>query len=137
MKKILFCLTLILFVSFNISANASEVAIINLDEVVNNSTAMIKTKKKLDAKKLEVEKKLKAEEKKLADEKTALESQIKILSQEVAQKKVLEFQEKIIAFQNSVKENENNLQKEFDLHILFIGYWFYCLYIKIPLYLNI
>ena len=113
MKKILFCLTLILFVSFNISANASEIAIINLDEVVNNSTAMIKTKKKLDAKKLEVEKKLKAEEKNLADEKTALESQIKILSQEVAQKKVLEFQEKIIAFQNSLKENENNLQKDF------------------------
>lgn len=96
-----------------VPARAQEVAVINLEEVINNSTAMNKVKKKLEAKKADMEKKLKVEEKGLTDEKTALESQIKVLSQDVAQEKVTAFQNKVIAFQDNVKKNENELQKGF------------------------
>ncbi|HSQ97475.1 MAG TPA: OmpH family outer membrane protein [Rickettsiales bacterium] len=113
MKKILFCLVILTLVFSVVPARAQEVAVINLEEVINNSTAMNKVKKKLEAKKADMEKKLKVEEKGLTDEKTALESQIKVLSQDVAQEKVTAFQNKVIAFQDNVKKNENELQKGF------------------------
>lgn len=113
MKKILFCLLGLMLVFGNVEARASDIAIVNLEEIVNNSTAMVKAKKKLETKKTDIEKKLKAEEKSLSDEKNSLEGQIKILSQDVAQEKIMAFQEKVIAFQNKVKNNESELQKNF------------------------
>ena len=50
-------------------ANAGEIAIINVEEIIKNSTAMTKVNKELEAKKSDIEKKLKIDEKKLSDEK--------------------------------------------------------------------
>lgn len=113
MKKIIFCLVTLMLVFASVEARASEVAVINLEEIINNSTAMNKVKKKLEARKSDMEKKLKAEEKSLTDEKTALESQIKVMSQDVAEGKITAFQDKVVAFQNNVKKNEDELQKSF------------------------
>ena len=112
MKKILFCLGLVAMVLVG-QTNAAEIAVINLDEVIKNSTAMTKANKILEGKKSDIEKKLKVEEKKLSDEKASLEAQIKTLSQEVAQEKAIAFQQKVIDFQKMVKENENSLQKSY------------------------
>ncbi|MDD2840415.1 MAG: OmpH family outer membrane protein [Rickettsiales bacterium] len=113
MKRILFCLVVLTLMLSNFEARANEVAIVNLEEIVNNSTAIIKVKKKLEIKKSDIEKKLKAEEKVLTEERIALESRIKMLSQDVAQEKAIAFQEKVVSFQNKVKDNENELQKNF------------------------
>lgn len=112
MKKLLLCLGFLGMVFIN-QANASEIAIINLDEIIKNSTAMTKVNKALEEKKSDMEKKLKAQEKTLNDEKSSLESQIKTLSQDVAQQKVMDFQEKVMNFQKEVRENENSLQKTY------------------------
>lgn len=112
MKKLLFCLGFLTMVLVN-QANAGEVAVINLEEIIKNSTAMSKINKELEAKKSDIEKKLKIDEKKLTDEKTSLEAQIKTLSQDVAQQKVMDFQQKVMDFQKNVKENENDLQRTY------------------------
>ncbi len=112
MKKLLFCLGFLTMVLVN-QANAGEVAVINLEEIIKNSTAMSKINKELEAKKSDIEKKLKIDEKKLTDEKTSLEAQIKTLSQDVAQQKVMNFQQKVMDFQKNVKENENDLQRTY------------------------
>ena len=112
MKKLLFCLGFLTMVLVN-QANAREVAVINLEEIIKNSTAMSKINKELEAKKSDIEKKLKIDEKKLTDEKTSLEAQIKTLSQDVAQQKVMDFQQKVMDFQKNVKENENDLQRTY------------------------
>jgi len=112
MKKFLFCLGLVAVVLVN-QASAAEVAVINIEEIIKNSTAMSKVNKELEAKKSSIEKKLKIDEKKLSDEKTSLEAQIKTLSQDVAQQKVMDFQQKVVDFQKLVKENENDLQKTY------------------------
>ena len=112
MKKIF--LTFVLFCTlFITSAIASEVAVINFEEIIKNSTAMEKINKSLEAKKTDLEKKFKAREQALNDEKNTLESQIKTLSQDIAQKKVLDFQQKVVNFQKEVKDSENTLQKNY------------------------
>jgi Skp family chaperone for outer membrane proteins len=111
MKKILFCIGFFAMMVTTVSAN--EIAVINLEEVLKNSTAMSKITKNLEAKKTEMEKKLKAEEQKLSGEKTTLENQLKTLSPETAQSRVSEFQEKVMAFQSNVKESEAELQKSY------------------------
>lgn len=113
MKKILFCLSFFAVLLLAGQSYASEVAVIDLDEILKNSTVMSKVNKTLENEKAGIEKKLKAEEEKLAEEKNSLESQVKTLSQEVAQQKVLEFQQKILAFQQKVKQNETDLQKKY------------------------
>ena len=112
MKKLLFCLGFFAMILVN-QANAGEIAIINVEEIIKNSTAMTKVNKELEAKKSDIEKKLKIDEKKLSDEKTSLEAQIKTLSQDVAQQKVMDFQQKVMDFQKTIKENENDLQKAY------------------------
>ena len=113
MKKVLFCLMVLAFTFSSINARANEVAVINLEEIIINSTSLNKVQKKLKAKKSDWEKKLKVEEKSLKNEGKALESQLKMLSQEVAREKVSTFQNKMLAFQNKVKESENELQKTY------------------------
>lgn len=112
MKKLLLCLGF-LGIFFINQVNASEIAVINLDEIIKNSTAMTKVNKALESRKADMEKRLKAQEKTLSNEKASLESQIKTLSQDVAQEKVAEFQQKVLNFQKEVRENENSLQKTY------------------------
>ena len=111
MKKVLFCLGLLAIMLININANATEIAIVNFENILSNSTAMSKVNKTLEAKKADIEKKLKADEKKLMDEKSTIEDQIKTLSQNAAQTKVEEFQSKVLDFQKNVRSSENELQK--------------------------
>ena len=110
MKKFLFCLGFLMLTN---QVFASDIAIIDLDEIIKNSTAMANVNKTLENEKASIEKKLKIEEQKLTDEKNSLESTIKTLSQDVAQKKAMEFQQKVLAFQQEVRENETNLQKKY------------------------
>ena len=110
MKKFLFCLGFLMLIN---QVFASDIAIINLDEIIKNSTAMANVNKTLENEKADIEKKLKIEEQKLTDEKNSLELTIKTLSQDVAQKKAMEFQQKVLAFQQEVRENETNLQKKY------------------------
>lgn len=92
-------------------ANASEIAVINLDEVIKNSKAIESANKILERKKSEIEKKLKVEEKKLSEEKESLEAKIKTFSQEVAQEKIVAYNQKLVEFQKMVRESEATLQK--------------------------
>jgi Skp family chaperone for outer membrane proteins len=108
-NKIIYSLLFLAF--FSTFADATEIAVVNVEEIVKNSKVIANVQKTLEDKKNELEKKLKVDEKKLTDEKNELEGQLKILSQDVAQEKVAKFQEKVVSFQTKVKENEVLLQK--------------------------
>jgi Skp family chaperone for outer membrane proteins len=110
MKKILFSLVLLLSI---VSANAADIAVLRMEDIIKNSIAMGKATKEIENRKKEVEKKLKKEEKALEDEKNGLEGQLKVLSQDVAQEKVRKFQEKVVKFQGNVRENEVALQNAY------------------------
>lgn len=113
MKKIILCLSFLSIIMFNIQANAQEIAVINLEEIIKNSSAMTKFSKNLDGQKNEIEKKLKVEEQALTTEKNGLESELTHLSNTLAQEKAIAFQKKVGEFQNKVKENESGLQKKY------------------------
>ncbi|MDR3290181.1 MAG: OmpH family outer membrane protein [Rickettsiales bacterium] len=103
----------VLFIVSIVSVNATEIAVIKLDEIVKNSAAMVKAEKEIKEKKEGIEKDLKKKEKVLQTEKEELEGQIKVLDQSVAQDKIQKFQEKVVKFQNEVKENEGSLQSAY------------------------
>ena len=111
MKKIFY--SFVILFTFLAFVNAGEYAVINMDEVIKNSTAMIKASKELEKNKSDVEKKLKIEEDKLTKEKEGLESSVKTLAQDVAQNKVSAFQQKVFDFQQKVKDEEMKLQKSY------------------------
>ncbi|GMO60420.1 MAG: hypothetical protein Ta2D_05880 [Rickettsiales bacterium] len=110
MKKILFSVLVILSI---VSANATEIATLKLDEIIKNSASMKKAEDEIKSKKESIEKDLKKQEKKLSDEKDELEGQVKVLDQSVAQEKIQKFQEKIQKFQAEVKDNETMLQNAY------------------------
>ena len=113
MKKKIFLLASSCLLSLSFQANATDIAVVNLEEVINNSTAMTKAKKVLEKRKSDVEKKLKSEEESLNKEKQSLESSVKTLAKDVAQEKVVAFQNKVLKFQSKVKDEEVNLQKAY------------------------
>jgi Skp family chaperone for outer membrane proteins len=108
-KKFLFALFTLFFVLSN--ANATEIATLKLEDIIKNSTAMVKAGKEIETKKNEIQKRLEKEEKKLTEERTDLEGQVKVLEPSKAQEKVQQFQDKVNKFQIEVRENEQMLQQ--------------------------
>jgi len=114
MKKLLLCLCLLLSVFIAVpNVIAGEIAVVNLDEIIKNSTAMTKFTKDLEKQKSDMEKKLKLKEDNLANEKNSLQSELTHLSDSLAQEKASAFQKKVFDFQGEIKDNESTLQKKY------------------------
>jgi Skp family chaperone for outer membrane proteins len=105
MKRFLF----IVFVLFSYNTFATEIAVINVENITKNSVAFKKLSESLEKEKTSYQEKIKQKEIELSAKKDDLESKSSILSKEVLQKRALEFQKEVLAFQEEVRSVENDL----------------------------
>lgn len=108
MKKIIF----IFFLLFSFNLLASDIAIINMEEVAKNSTAFKKFKENLEKERDIYQAKIKQKEIELNAKKDDLESKTSLLSQETLQKQAIDFQKEVLSFQEEVKNKEIELQNK-------------------------
>ena len=110
MYKVIVLSVLFLF-SFGF-ANASSIAVVNVQEVLNNSLIIIDATKSLNKEKDSYQKKFSEREAALTKERDSISARSSILSQADIQKEVEVFQKKIMDFQTEVKETETKLQQK-------------------------
>lgn len=99
---------------------AGEIAVVNVEEIVKNSVAFKRLNDSLEKEKNDYQEKIKQKEIELNAKKDDLQSKSSIYSQEVLQKKSLEFQKEVLSFQEEVKNKEGELQEKlmYGLNIL-------------------
>jgi Skp family chaperone for outer membrane proteins len=110
MKKALF---LILF-SFLIidCVMAKNIAVIDLQEIVKGSISFKKFNDNLEKEKNEIQNLIRKKEEELNKKKSDLESKSSIFTKDTLQTKIVEFQKEVLAFQDSVKQEELKLQEK-------------------------
>jgi outer membrane protein len=113
MKTLLKLLT-ILTVVLAMNANAADnIAIVNVDTIVEQSKAAVSLKGQIEARKKDVKAKLQKKEAGLKAEKSALEKQQGVLSKDAFAKKAASFRDNIAAAQGDAKAQQTNLEKSF------------------------
>jgi outer membrane protein len=95
------------------NANATNIAIVNIKEVVENSTAMKNADKKLTDAKNRMQKELQKEEAGLNAKRDDIASKSNILSKEALEKRMIDFQKDVTAFQNKVRQREDKLKSAY------------------------
>ncbi len=106
---------IVLFVLFLLSfnyASASSIAVVNVQEVLNNSLVIVDATKSLNKEKDDYQKKFTEREATLTKERDSISARSSILSQADIQKEVEIFQKKIMDFQTEVKDTETKLQQK-------------------------
>jgi outer membrane protein len=110
MKKI-FSLAVIFTLFLTISnANATDIAVIDMEKVVENCVAMKNVNKKLTNKKNAMQKQLQKEEGVLNAKRDDISSKSNILSKSALEEKMKDFQRDVVNFQKKVKEEEDKLK---------------------------
>lgn len=114
-KKKILCKTLLLlfFISFlkqKVLAEEFNIAVLDIEKVIKESNSFVKFEKSLEVEKQKAEEHFKQEEASLREKQSELESKTSILSKEALQKEVIEFQEKVANFQESVNKKGMELQ---------------------------
>jgi len=113
MKKIFSIVAVIgLFLVIS-NANATNVAVIDIEKIVENSIAMKNVNKKLTNSKNLMQKELQKEEGVLNAKRDDIASKSSILSKQALEGKMLGFQKDVITFQKKVKSEEEKLQKAY------------------------
>lgn len=107
-KVLLFVLSVFLINS----AKADSIAVVNVQEVLDNSLIIIDATKSLNKEKDDYQKKFSDKELALTKERDSISTRSSILSQADMQKEVEIFQKKVVDFQNEVKETEAKLQQK-------------------------
>jgi Skp family chaperone for outer membrane proteins len=110
MKKTLFLVALIFFITNHVIAK--DIAIIDLQEIVKGSISFKKFNDSLEKEKNEIQDLIRKKEDELNKKKNDLESKSSILTKDVLQTKIMEFQKEVLAFQDSVKQEEMKLQEK-------------------------
>ena len=134
MKKIL---VLFLFLVFPIVSFSNNIAIVNSQDIVENSIAIINTKKKLDAEKANYQNKFSEQEKILNKRKMEIETEKSRLEEDIKARKISEndietkmaslqervykFQNDLVNFQNEVRSTEDKLNSTMMSVINFIS----------------
>ena len=101
---------LLFFFFMATSVYANNIAIVNIDKIVQGSTAFKKLNESLEKEKNSYQEKIKQKEIELNAKRDDLQSKSSILSQENLQKQALEFQKEILSFQEEIKTKETDLQ---------------------------
>lgn len=107
-KKILILIVTTLTINI---ANASSMAVVNMQEILDNSLVIIDATKTLNKEKEEYQKKFSEKETNLTKEKDNLAARTSIMSQTDIQKEVELFQKKVADFQTEVRDTEVKLQQ--------------------------
>jgi len=110
MKKLLSIFTIVIVFLMVSNANATNIAIIDIEQVVENSVAMKGVHKKLTSKKEKMQKELEKEESALNAKRDDIAGKSSILSKEALNDKMADFQQDVVAFQKKVREREDALQ---------------------------
>lgn len=109
MKKIL--LTTAILALFATNSNASEVAILDVEQIVKESEAMRDIQAKVSKKQEEYQKEVKAKEEALDKEQKRIEGKKSMLSKEALEKEEKEFLEKFDNLKTFVDRKQNSLKK--------------------------
>jgi outer membrane protein len=112
MKFFVILISLIFFIINPIKAIDLKIVYIDTDKILNESKAGIDIKKQLDAINKKNVSKFKKIEKELVEEEKKISQKKNILSKEELEKKIKVLQEKVIKFNNDVKNNKNDLIKK-------------------------
>lgn len=107
-KKILILVVTVFAINI---ANAGSMAIVNMQEILDNSLVIIDATKTLNKEKEEYQKKFSEKETNLTKEKDNLATRTSIMSQADIQKEVELFQKKVADFQTEVRDTEVKLQQ--------------------------
>ena len=111
--KFLFIITsLILFIINPVKAIDLKIVYIDTDKILNESNAGKDIKKQLDTINKKNIAKFKKIEKELVEEEKKISQQKNILSKEDLEKKIKDLREKVLKFNNDVKDNKNDLIKK-------------------------
>ena len=109
--KICLVLLLLIFTGSGIAkAENSNVAVINTEDVLNNSLAVIDFKNQLNQEKETLEKKFADKEKDLAKQKETLEKKAALLSQEQLQVEIAKFKQDVEKAQEEANNAESKMQ---------------------------
>ena len=107
-KKILIFIFTFLLIN---EVKAGEIAVVNVQEILNNSLIFIDATKVLNKEKEEYQKKFSEKELNLSKEKDSISARASILSQAEVQKEIEVWQKKVFDFQEEVKDTEAKLQQ--------------------------
>ena len=107
-KKILVLLVTVFAIN---TANAGSMAVVNVQEILDNSLVIIDATKTLNKEKEDYQKKFSEKEASLTKEKESLTARTSIMSQADIQKEVELFQKKVADFQIEVRDTEVKLQQ--------------------------
>ena len=114
MKNVIRICLILLFSMFIVNnvvkAENSNIAIINTEDVLNNSLAMIDFKNQLNQEKEALEKKFADKEKDLAKQKETLEKKAALLSQEQLQVEIAKFKQEVEKTQEEANSAESRMQ---------------------------
>jgi Skp family chaperone for outer membrane proteins len=108
--RVLLLVIISIFISTAVSAK--EIAVINLEEIAKGSTSLRKFNENLEREKNEIQNLIRKKEEELGKKKEELESKASILTKDSLQAKALEFQNEVLAFQDSVRQEEIKLQEK-------------------------
>lgn len=107
MKKIL----LFTFLLFSFNTFAGEIAVVDMEKIIQNSSAFKQLSDSLEKEKNSYQEKIKQKEVELNNKKDELESKSALLSKETLQKQAFEFQNEVLKFQGEIKEKEDELRE--------------------------
>ena len=111
-KFIMIKVLIVLFFTFFIDIAKADLAVVNTQEVLNNSLVFIDATKTFNKEKDEYQKKFSDKEAMLMKEKDNIITRSSILSQQDMQKEVEIFQQKISDFQIEIRDTETKLQQK-------------------------
>jgi len=109
MKKILIAISILFF--FNYNASATEIAVIDVDQIVKESKAMQYLQKKVSQKQEEYQKEVTKRQNSLEKEQKSIEGKKSVLSEKAFKNEVEEFEKKVVKLRNFVDRRQNSLKK--------------------------
>jgi len=108
MKKI--AVTILFFLFLN-TAHAAEIAIVDVEQIIENSIVLKNVKKQLEKKKTQLQKEIEKKEAELNTKRQNIINQSSVISQEAMEKKMEIFQKEVFNFQQYMKSTEENMKK--------------------------
>jgi Skp family chaperone for outer membrane proteins len=111
MKKFLILSIGLFFISF--SAKATEVATVDLDQIMKNAKVINYVETTIQKKKDEYQKEVSKKEQALADKNAELETKSAIMSKDAFEEEAKKFQQEILKFKVETKKKEDALQSAY------------------------
>lgn len=90
--------------------NTSNIAVVNVEEILDNSLAVIDFKNALNTEKESLEKQFKDKQEALADKRATIEKKAQIISQEQLQSEIESFQQEVAKLQEEAGKAEEKMQ---------------------------